>query len=202
MKPLRTLGLCALMTLPSILLVSCNYDDIPSVDDAADVRSLPAGTSAIKARRLSDKDIPSLVRLSDTVVTIRFGPGSGSYDSRITDEGLKALANIPWKRLNDLGLDQCDLITDSGLQHLAKIKSLRILSLEGCDNITDAGLDALASMVWLEYVGLSNVSRISSARVEKLRIQLPDTSVSTEGYLKRPKPYRHGSCDNSTNVPR
>lgn len=181
----------------STCLTSCNYDDIPTVDDASDVRSLSTDTGAIKARRLSDKDIPSLGRFADGLASIRFGPGSGSYEAKITDEGLKALADIPWKQLRDLGLDECDSITDVGVKHLVRIKTLRVLSLEGCDNITDDGLDALAEMGWLEYLGLYEVKKLSHARVERLRRQLPNTSVSTEGYLKRPKPYSQVAGDSS-----
>jgi hypothetical protein len=183
-----------------MILAACNYDAMPVVSSAGDVRSLPKDTGAIDARRLSDDDIGELERIKGSLRTIRFGRGSGSYEANITDQGLKKLAAIEWSDLQDLGLDQCDAITDEGLGYLVAMKTLRILSLEGCDRITDRGLDALSSMTWLEYVGLSNVKNISRARIELLRKQLPDTSVSLDGYSKRPKPFReHGNASQNTN---
>lgn len=83
--------------------------------------------------------------------------------SKITDEGLVFLP----KRLKELNLTGCVLITNEGLKHLSRLTSLQELSLRRCSLITNDGLKYLPKSI----IGLS----------------LQFTSVTQDGVKSMPK---------------
>ncbi len=86
------------------------------------------------------KDIPSLRILS-------FHEGM----SRITDSGLAYIADIP--NLEMLCLHGIKDITDEGIEHLTKMRSLRKLEI-GSSQVTDKGLAYLAQIKTIERLDL------------------------------------------------
>lgn len=65
----------------------------------------------------------------------------GLRSDSLSDEGLSALADIPW--LTRLALDHCHSLSDEALVRLAAMENLEMLTIHGAD-ITDRGM---------EYVG-------------------------------------------------
>eukprot|EP00658_Telonema_sp_P-2_P061284 TRINITY_DN49_c0_g1_i2.p1 TRINITY_DN49_c0_g1~~TRINITY_DN49_c0_g1_i2.p1 ORF type:complete len:221 (-),score=33.26 TRINITY_DN49_c0_g1_i2:249-911(-) len=68
----------------------------------------------------------------------------------ITDEQLSTLA-VALPRLQVLDLSDCPLITDKGVEYLAKnCRTISRLSLAGCsDHVSDAGVEALVGILFL-----------------------------------------------------
>jgi len=64
--------------------------------------------------------------------------------SQITDEHISALSQLKLPKLRDVSLANCSKVTDDGLQALASIPSIQGLQLIGT-SITDRGMHALAT---------------------------------------------------------
>lgn len=60
----------------------------------------------------------------------------------LNDDWLIHLKNLP---LESLSLSDCD-ITNDGMQHLAKIRTLKLIHLNGCNSIGDEGVKKLAEL--------------------------------------------------------
>jgi len=86
-----------------------------------------------------------------------------SYNSSLTDEGMKHLAAIPKLEALDLSGRRLGNVTAAGLQQLSLATGLRTLDLSDCPLDLDAGLDGFEKLLALESLDLS------------------DTSVSSEG---------------------
>ena len=130
-----------------VTLVGCGKWP-PIVENGRDIRKLDANEPSVRARGLSDGDIPELRHLAN-LDYLDFSGGWAVKESKISDAGLKALAEIPFTRLDTLSLGDCDRITDAGLTHIAGMKTVRWLSLMACPNITDNGLSNLTAMTTL-----------------------------------------------------
>ena len=87
----------------------------------------------------------------------------------ITDEAFKSISTLP--RLCLLDVSMCPKITDAGLSHIAKLPSLIALNLFGCE-ISDAGLLHLVRVKTLQQLEISFVFDVTDRGVEYLR-ELP-----------------------------
>jgi len=94
----------------------------------------------------------------------------------LTDEGLQNLADAA-PQIQHLTLFS-SAVTDKGLVHLSKFKSLQTLGLNGSP-ITDAGLKQLEGLRGLIHLSLSN-GRFAPAPLEALRKALPKCGVYTQ----------------------
>ena len=147
----------------------------PVVDKARDIARLSADEPEVRARGLSDDDIPQLRQLTN-LQNLDFYGGCAVETAKISDAGLKALSEIPFTRLGRLSLGYCDRITDAGMTHLARMKTVRWLSLMACPNITDNGLSNLTAMTTLDALDLRGCPRITDrglahlARMRELQL--------------------------------
>lgn len=157
MKNSKNLGLLSLLLLT---LCGCFSKWPPIVDNNRDIMSLNSTTRSVRARGLSDKDIPSLKHLPN-LVYLDFSGGWAVEKAKISDAGLKSLSDVPFTRLKTLSLGYCDQITDAGLCHLVRMKTIKWLSLSSCPNITNKGLSNLTSMSTLETLDLRGCPKIS-----------------------------------------
>jgi len=154
--------------LYAVLLAVCGCGKWPPiVEDRRDVQRLDASEPSVRARCLPDADIPSLKKLSN-LDYLDFSGGWAVEKAKISDAGLEALSRIPFTRLDTLSLGYCDRITDAGLAHLTRMKTVRWLSLMVCPNITDTGLSNLTAMVTLKALDLRGCSNISDAGLAQL----------------------------------
>jgi hypothetical protein len=123
------------------------------VSCGADIRAVDASTTAVRARGLPDRDIPSLSILPN-LQDLDFYGGWAAKKAQITDQGLHALSQLELPCLTTLFLGFTENITDAGLRDVAKLKYVKTLGLVSCPKLTDQGLAAILSMPSLEYLDL------------------------------------------------
>jgi hypothetical protein len=78
----------------------------PVVSSAREVRNVSVKEPAVRARGLPDAELPSLEYLIN-LEHLDFDSGWAGQEAAITDEGLKTLSKIPFKRLRVLSLGHC-----------------------------------------------------------------------------------------------
>ena len=89
---------------------------------------------------------------------------SFSHNTRITDECLHELVNLP--NLRGLGLWDTQ-VTDAGIKTLAKLTQLERINLGGT-KITDRGLKDVSRLTNLTYLNLRYISRITDPGIKEL----------------------------------
>ena len=100
-------------------------------------------------RLISDHGIGHLAGL-DSVGNYSSSPSSllkdlGLQDcQKLTDDALKHIS-VGLPDLNKINLSFCVSVTDTGLKSLAKLSSLEDLNLRSCDNVSDIGISFLSS---------------------------------------------------------
>jgi Leucine-rich repeat (LRR) protein len=132
--------------------------------------------------RTGTADVRGLLCCAENVAALDLGR------TRITDEALAAVSNMP--RLVKLDLRQTN-ITDVGISHLAGLDNLRSLNLFST-KVTDASVDTIAKLKRLETVYLWQ-AKLSAAGVKRLRDLRPDLRVVHQADL--PAPERGGGPD-------
>jgi hypothetical protein len=200
---------CALSALLFLSTVGCGPYP-PSIETKEDIRQLPLNTKWVHARSLPDDAIPELSRipflngLDYTAGYARndFTTGFKPWEAAITDRGLAKLSEVKLPKLEYLHLGYCSHITNAGLAHVAKIKSVRWLSLCGssqisddglqnlvgmkklsaldlrhCDGITDRGLETLQEMTNLREIMLGGCKNLTPGAIAALKIALPKSKV-------------------------
>lgn len=185
------LNVAVLVTFSTLFCGACG-DWPPAVHSKRDVERLSSTEQSIRARGLSDVEIPSLSRLIN-LQRIDFQGGWAAYQSRITDAGLAELAKLNLPNLEEMDLGKCPAITDAGLEqigkiptltfliidenpnithdgllHLKELKNLAFLRLWACRNITDRAVDSISSITSLRELGLEQCSQITDAALPKL----------------------------------
>lgn len=125
--------------------------------------------------------------------------------SSITDEGLAFLASFP--KLKALGLQRCNLVTDAGLKHLESVPNLERLYLL-YTLIGNDGMEHVAKLKKLRVLDLRG-SKVSNAGLEKLRdhpslvdIKLRASSIDDEAlpFLASMKKLRSIEAEDTTIV--
>ena len=100
-------------------------------------------------------------------------------DTKITDAGLKHLANL--KNLKKLHLERT-AVTDEGLANLSELSNLNYLNLYGT-KVTDAGLDKLTNLKNLKQLYLWE-SGVSEDGAERLKQAIPGLVVNLGAELQ------------------
>lgn len=179
---------------------ACNREP-PHVQNVRDVERLPKWRRSVWARRLSNSAIPALGRLHE-LEDLDFMAGCAVEDALITDDGLAKLSTLNLPKLSTVALGYCDNITDAGLAHLAKIRtvttvilradphitdegvasltrmpSLTYLDVMGCPGLTDRGIERLAAKTNWTEINLSGCPHVTVASVTQLRTKLPKTKI-------------------------
>ena len=155
------------------------------VEAGGSVRGGKAVAVDLRARWVTDSDMPLLAKMADLTVLdlsgTRFSdrglralrPAAGIVDlnlefaEQITDEGTSALRG--WKKLKRLNL-RGTKITDNTLEAVAGIPSLEALDI-GFAQLTDAGLDYLTTMGNLRELRMGG-NKLTDTSLQFLR-QMP-----------------------------
>ena len=176
--------MCRLLIIFSAIVFVAGCTPMPpNVGSKPNIDRLDVKTRSIAARRLPDEDIASLARLKNLEI-LDFTIGWGSYGAKITDRGLAELAKLDLPTLDSLSLDECDKITDAGLEHVAKLKNLSWLGLAVCPGITDAGLPALTTAENLTELDLRGCPNITDEGIQQLAAKRNWQSIDFAGCPK------------------
>jgi len=119
--------------------------------------------------KCDDAKVAAILPLKENIVQLDLGR------TVITDEALKAIAQLP--RLVSLDLRQTK-ITDAGLESLIGLKKLESLNLYGTE-ISDTGLKHLAKLKSLKHVFLWQ-SKATKPGVKQLNAAIPGLKASIE----------------------
>lgn len=84
-----------------------------------------------------------------------------------SDDKLHALSKVRLENLKGVTLLNCPRVTDEGIRHLAQIPSLKWLGLEGT-SITDAALATMVNDMKLTSVNVANCSNLTISGLTKL----------------------------------
>jgi hypothetical protein len=141
--------------------------EVDNVYSADVVRRLSPSTVTIHARRLPEADFTSLTNLTK-LENLHFSRGFAAFPAQITDAGLAQLVALKLQSVRFLDLGFCSNITDDGLTHVAKMRSLTGMAVTGCLRITDNGLKTLVTMTNLTMVNLEGCSQISERSLDIL----------------------------------
>ena len=140
----------------------------PVVHNSREIKELSKSTPSVRARGLPDSDVAALATLGQ-LRYLSFTSGRGAVkEAKLTDAGLAELAALNLPHLDTLTLGYCDNISDAGMSHVARLRSLRYLSLMACPRITDAGLTPLLSMESLTGLDLRGCAGITDDGLEQL----------------------------------
>jgi hypothetical protein len=161
--------LTAIFALMTLFLCGCGYWP-PIVNTKHDIEHVSVSEPAVRARGLSDQDIPSLAHLRH-LNDLDFTGGYGVESAPITDSGLAELSKLDLPYLRTLSLGYCDNITDAGLTHVAQMHSVTWLSIEVCPRITDAGLKSVVTMTNLTGLDLRGCLGITDTGVDYLAVK-------------------------------
>jgi Leucine Rich Repeat (LRR) protein len=162
----RSFHLRSLALLSAIYCTSCGQYS-PIVDSAKDILKLDPSEQIIRARGLSDDDIPALPHLK-SLRHLQFGAGHKAGPAKLTDVGLKRLSEINLPELRILDLGHCDRITDAGLGYVAMMTNLEHLILGACLGISNTGLLHVARMDNLKWLGLAKCEKITDSGIKVL----------------------------------
>jgi hypothetical protein len=127
--------------------------------------------SFVNARSVTDADLQLLLPLKRQLLWLNLGR------TKITDEGLKVIAQLP--ALRQIHFDHT-LITDDGIKHLNPLAELNYINLVGT-KITDEGLSYLSSMKKLKNIFVYQTA-VTSKGLQDFSGKLPDARVDTGGY--------------------
>jgi hypothetical protein len=169
-----------------VVVAACAKSDRVPLATERDIREAPSDSINIDIWKLPIELFPLLSKFK-RVERVDFFSQEGSY---ATDEKLAALANLGFTNLEDISLLNCQLITDRGIAHLAKIKSLRMLQLEGT-TVSDEGCRIMVTAMSLTGVNVANCPRITIIGLEQLatastlkEITFSADSINTPAVIK------------------
>lgn len=158
-------GFVALSRMPALkgLAVSCKFVDDVALASLADFASLkelmPMDVSDDGFRHIARcAQLESLILMycrdtTDVATSHLVGmPNLKKYHAGynlITDSSLEMLSRI--KSLEEISFEGCKFITDAGIPHLTTLPNLRKLSIGGCPQVTASGVTGFASDVRVSY---------------------------------------------------
>ncbi|MBA2369002.1 MAG: hypothetical protein H0V82_08275 [Candidatus Protochlamydia sp.] len=154
-------NLCRLTNLIHLNLSGCDYVFNHNLEKIAKLKllcSLNLGASAV-----TDEGVHFIVKMKNLVCLDLGGTSIG-------DDGILIISSLPI--LKDLGICQCNNITDSGLNNLIFFSDLEFLALSYCKNITDTGVLYLKNISKLKIVHLTGCKQLSEEAIEQLSTQM------------------------------
>jgi hypothetical protein len=157
----------ALPVILSIREPGAGLDDWRELDRGPGYFTIPSGQEAsVRIKGIDDDDLETLAHDLSTCRAVK--DLILAENRKVTDEGLPALAALPW--LFSLNLSSCGL-SNSGMPALAALTGLRRLNLSYCNRITDLGLKSIGNLPNLEYLDLQGCVKISHGGIARLRIR-------------------------------
>lgn len=163
----------------------------PVVEHRSDALWLDSSEPSLRVRFLPPEDYDCLARFRH-LRRLGFGSGWAVGESRLTDAGLAELADLSFPHLEELDLSDCNLVTDEGLEQLARFPRLRLLLLGGCEQVTDVSMAVIADLPDLEYLDLRDLPLLTDeglaalASARSLRqVVLCGASEITTGGVRR-----------------
>ena len=88
--------------------------------------------------------------------------------SNVTDDAIVSVAKLP---LTKASLSSCD-ISDVGLHHLSRARTLEIVYLNRCDRISEVGLLYLDEMPSMKQIHLADCTQFAKSWLIKLRVDI------------------------------
>jgi hypothetical protein len=170
---LSCLALSILIIIVSIFYIPWyekKYSQI--VKNSMDLQKRDKSLASLSVRSLSDDEIGMLQQFNQ-LKDIDFYVGWGVEEAKLTDLGLKKIAELNLPKLEMLMLGFCKKITDDGMQFVVRIKNLKYLSLAGCEQITDNGLSKLTASTTIENLDLRGCKGITDRGLGYLK-QMPN----------------------------
>lgn len=174
------------------------------IHHASDLQKRDKTLKYLWVRPLSDDDLIQLERF-ENLYGLYFDTGWGAYEAKLTDVGLKNLSEMKLPNLGALTLSHCSKITDHGLKYVADIPTLKYvglaaspqitnaglfnlsqsnsidtLDLRGCNKITDKGVLFLSRMPKLKQLKLGGCANITMNGIEELRKRLPNILIEKD----------------------
>jgi internalin A len=131
-------------------------NDIGYLEFLTQADGLAAAVQSFRFARWQEKLLAGLPRPA-----VPFGLSFA--ETKVTDAGLKELADLESLQTLDLGITQ---VTGAGLKDLAGLKSLQTLDLGGT-KVTDAGLKELAGLKSLQTLDLGG-TKVTNAGLKEL----------------------------------
>lgn len=163
--------------IPAVEVSAADKEAIKALEEKR-ILILPVGNetnylsvSFVNAASVTDADLALLLPLKKQLLWLNLGR------TRITDEGLKVIAQLP--ALRQLHLSNT-MISDEGIQHLTPLAELNYLNLVGI-NLTDVGLTHLAKMKKLKNIFVYQ-TEVTADGLKNLASQLPNALIDTGGY--------------------
>ncbi|MES2997460.1 MAG: hypothetical protein V4733_11685 [Verrucomicrobiota bacterium] len=167
-----------------LALSGCGYYP-PSVNSSRDAVRLSQAHVSLRVRRLADEDIPALQHRAHLQMLF-FSDGHAIEEAKITDRGLLVLSKLHLPELHLLDLGYCQTITDRGLIHVSRMKTVKRLSLRASQGISDSGIHHLRKMTGLRQLDLRGCGGISNKCLADLRT------------MKNLQEIQLGGCENIT----
>ncbi len=144
------------------------------IHQASDLQKRDKTLKYLRVRPLSDNDLILLERFKN-LYGLYFNAGWGAYEAKLTDVGLKNLSEMKLPNLGALTLSHCSKITDKGLKYVANIRTIKYVSLAACPQITNAGLFNLSQSSNIDTIDLRGCNKITDkgllflSRMRKLK---------------------------------
>jgi len=161
-KMITLVGPATTILLFALVTNGCGTHPTP-LTSARDIARASTDTEQIVIGFLPVGDYPLLSkfkRVKDVSYFTTDGTGGN-------DEKLHALSKVRLENLKGVTLLNCPRVTDEGIRHLAQIPSLKWLGLEGT-SITDAALAIMANDMKLTGVNVANCLNLSVNGLLKL----------------------------------
>jgi hypothetical protein len=159
--------------LQALVLKSCSAVGDAEMDLFATSKTIL--TLNVGGSPVTDAGIKKLEKLTQL-------EGFGAVSDGVTDDAMDTI--VKFQELRDLGLSRG--VTDTGLAKLPALMKLNTLWLDRNVRITDAGLVHLAKCKSLTFVSLAG-TKVTKAGVEKLSLALPKCRIEYPGGVIEPK---------------
>jgi hypothetical protein len=105
-----------------------------------------------------------------------------TYCISVTDKGLRAVSNIP--ALTSLNLTNCRKVSDEGLRAVSSLLALTSLEITGCFEVTNQGLRAVAGIASLTRLCLTYCDKVTDEGVRAMSIRTALTELDLTGCVK------------------